>query len=67
MKIYSIGIEVKSRGYLLASPLSIMKCQNVQKREYRHLNLLNQKDIAALENAIYLFEKDFSVAGQSST
>jgi hypothetical protein len=41
--------------------------ENTESLACRHLKLLNQKAIAALENAIYLFEKDFSVAAQSST
>jgi hypothetical protein len=32
--------------------------ENTESLACRHLKLLNQKAIAALENAIYLFEKD---------
>lgn len=31
---FAIEIEVKSRGHLLASPPSIIKCQDVGIREY---------------------------------
>jgi hypothetical protein len=35
----SIELEVKSSGYLLASPPSIMKFQDVQIREYRFTSI----------------------------